>query len=158
MGDELLPKRSPDKHLRLVLINDIYHVKYSVRNSLGKRFQSYYKIMTVSGLLSVLIFGVFRLFQILLGFISLQNVPYSQRPSKDSLVLGKVYFYYILCSCVWTIIHINVLCAAIDLGFAFVDQITVGNRVTESQGIIECLLIGDSLKSCANSLFCMFNS
>ena len=42
MGDELLPKRSPDKNERLVVINDIYHVKYSVRNSLDKHsnFQS----------------------------------------------------------------------------------------------------------------------
>ena len=34
MGDELLPKRSPDKNQRLVMINDIYHGKYSVINSL----------------------------------------------------------------------------------------------------------------------------
>ena len=36
MGDELLPKRSPDKNQRLVMINGIYHVNYSVRNSLDK--------------------------------------------------------------------------------------------------------------------------
>ena len=34
MRDELLPNRSPDKNQRLVMINGIYHVKYSVRNSL----------------------------------------------------------------------------------------------------------------------------
>ena len=36
MGDELLLKRSPDKYKMLVMINGIYHVKYSVRNSLDK--------------------------------------------------------------------------------------------------------------------------
>ena len=36
MADKLLPKRSPDKYQRLVMIKDIYHVKYSVRNSLDK--------------------------------------------------------------------------------------------------------------------------
>ena len=36
MGDELLPRRSPDKNQRPVVINGIYHVKYSVRNSLVK--------------------------------------------------------------------------------------------------------------------------
>ena len=35
-GEELLPRRSPIKIKRLVLINSIYHVKYSVRNSLDK--------------------------------------------------------------------------------------------------------------------------
>ena len=35
-GDKLLPKRSPDKNQRLVIIRDIYHVKYRVRNSLDK--------------------------------------------------------------------------------------------------------------------------
>ena len=34
MGDEHLPKRSPDKNPKLVMINSIYNVKYSVRNSL----------------------------------------------------------------------------------------------------------------------------
>ena len=35
MGDELLPKRSPDKNQRLVMINDkgLYHVKYKEENS-----------------------------------------------------------------------------------------------------------------------------
>ena len=33
LGDELIPKRSPDKYQRLIMIKDIYHVKYSVRNS-----------------------------------------------------------------------------------------------------------------------------
>ena len=41
-------KRSPDKNQRLVLLNDkgIYHVKYSVRNSLDKRkkIQSYKRL------------------------------------------------------------------------------------------------------------------
>ena len=36
MGDELLPKRSLDKNQRLVMINGVDHVKYSVRNSLDK--------------------------------------------------------------------------------------------------------------------------
>ena len=36
MGDELLPKRIPDKNQRLVVINSICHVKYSIRNSLDK--------------------------------------------------------------------------------------------------------------------------
>ena len=36
MGDELLPKRSPEKHQRLVMISSFYHVEYSVRNSLDK--------------------------------------------------------------------------------------------------------------------------
>ena len=42
-GDELLPKRSPDKNQRLFMINGTYHVKYSVRNSLDKlkRFQQF---------------------------------------------------------------------------------------------------------------------
>ena len=35
-GDELLPKRSHDKNQRLVMINGIYHIKYSARNSLDK--------------------------------------------------------------------------------------------------------------------------
>ena len=37
----LLPKRSPDKSQRLVMMNDerIYHVKYSGRNSFVKRKQ-----------------------------------------------------------------------------------------------------------------------
>ena len=30
-------KHSPDKYQRLFMINDIYHVKYSARNSLDKR-------------------------------------------------------------------------------------------------------------------------
>ena len=34
MGDELLPKSSPVKNQRLIMINGIYHAKYSVRNSL----------------------------------------------------------------------------------------------------------------------------
>ena len=34
MGDGLLSKRSPDKNQRLAMINGIYHVKHSVRNSL----------------------------------------------------------------------------------------------------------------------------
>ena len=43
MGDELPPKRSPDKNQRLFMINSIYHVKYSARNSLDrpKHFQSF---------------------------------------------------------------------------------------------------------------------
>ena len=36
MRDELLPKCSLDKYQRLVIISCIYHVKYSVRNSLDK--------------------------------------------------------------------------------------------------------------------------
>ena len=36
MGDKPLPKRSPGKYQRLVMIRSIYHVKYSVRNSLDK--------------------------------------------------------------------------------------------------------------------------
>ena len=36
MGVELLSKPSPDKNQRRVMINGIYHVKYSVRNSLDK--------------------------------------------------------------------------------------------------------------------------
>ena len=36
MGDELLLKHSPDKTQRLVMINSIYDLKYSVRNSLDK--------------------------------------------------------------------------------------------------------------------------
>ena len=36
MGDELLPKRSPDKNRGLVMIKGIYHIEYSVRSSLGK--------------------------------------------------------------------------------------------------------------------------
>ena len=36
MGDEFLPKHSPDKNQRLVVINSIYYVKYNVRNSLDK--------------------------------------------------------------------------------------------------------------------------
>ena len=36
MGDELLPKRSPNRDQRLVIIHGIYHGKYSVRNSLDK--------------------------------------------------------------------------------------------------------------------------
>ena len=34
MGDDLLPKYSPDKNLRLILINGTYHFKHSVGNSL----------------------------------------------------------------------------------------------------------------------------
>ena len=43
MRNELLPKRSPDKNQRLVMLNDIYHVKYIVRNSLDKlkHFQTF---------------------------------------------------------------------------------------------------------------------
>ena len=42
MGDKLLLKRNPDKNQRLVMINGIYHVKYSARNSVDKleRYQS----------------------------------------------------------------------------------------------------------------------
>ena len=36
MGDQFLLKHSPDKHQRIVMIIGIYHVKYSVRNSLDK--------------------------------------------------------------------------------------------------------------------------
>ena len=38
IGDEFLPKRSPDKYQRLVMVNykGIYQVEYSVRNSLDK--------------------------------------------------------------------------------------------------------------------------
>ena len=45
MGDELLPKRSPNEYQRLVVINGmsfyIYHVKYSVQNEFctGEEFQ-----------------------------------------------------------------------------------------------------------------------
>ena len=43
MGEELLPKRSLDKYKRFVMINGIYHVQYSVINSLDKlkRFQEF---------------------------------------------------------------------------------------------------------------------
>ena len=42
-GDELILKRSPDNYQRLVLMKGIYHVKYSVRNSLDqlKHFKQY---------------------------------------------------------------------------------------------------------------------
>ena len=36
MGDELFLKRSPDKNQRLVIINGIYHVRFSARNSLDE--------------------------------------------------------------------------------------------------------------------------
>ena len=36
MGYELLSKHSPDKNPKLVVINGVYRVKYSVRNSLDK--------------------------------------------------------------------------------------------------------------------------
>ena len=36
MGDDLLSKRSPDKNSWLVMINGLYNVKPSVRNSLDK--------------------------------------------------------------------------------------------------------------------------
>ena len=36
IGDELLLEHSPGKYQRLVMINSIYHVYYSVRNSLDK--------------------------------------------------------------------------------------------------------------------------
>ena len=36
MGDELLPKHSPDKNQRLITINDIYHIQNNFRNSLDK--------------------------------------------------------------------------------------------------------------------------
>ena len=36
MAGEFLPKSSPKKYQRLVMINTTYHIKYSVRNSLDK--------------------------------------------------------------------------------------------------------------------------
>ena len=43
LGDEILPKRSPNGNQRLVMINGICHVLYSVRNSLDQleHFQWY---------------------------------------------------------------------------------------------------------------------
>ena len=34
MGDELLPKRSPDKNQRLILINSVYRVENNASNKL----------------------------------------------------------------------------------------------------------------------------
>ena len=52
MGDKILPKRSPNKHQRLVMINSIYHVKYSVRNSLDEHKHFQYKkfVLSTSGM------------------------------------------------------------------------------------------------------------
>ena len=81
MADELLPKRKPDKTQRLVVINSIYHVKYSVRNNLDKlkRIQQF---MIEDELLPKFISGKYQRLVIISG---IYHVKYSIRNSLDKL-------------------------------------------------------------------------